>query len=309
MRAEFVMVGAEISDAKIERWRRWGLLPRPKQRGKGRGRGSTVVVPPQSAAQAIEIVRLFKIREKRDWVGWQLWLRGFPVDDRYWRPALSAARTMLFEVRNAALEHANKEDGPDLIQLREVVLAMTRGTPLYAPLAKLDREILETLIGFGVDVVQSEFIGFSHESDAKPNQSELQAVLDIFGARASERHSIAGHAIDFKGTIEGILRDLSGVLRNIEPNTTPLDPSIEIRREFVHAVETATLLYRFGIERFGRGAFGLGTMSRIAANPSISLQAAMLIFWIEMRRTSARLLLPDEIENLHGAVANISQNS
>lgn len=301
MQAELAAAGASISDFQIERWRRQELLPRPCQVGLGRGHGSYVKVPPDSAAQAVEIARLFGIREKRDWVGWRLWMQGYCVGDRYWRPHLEQARTALANVRaaGAKYEAINSKEGIDLGQLHDFALAISKGTPFHAPFKRLDRQLLETIIGFGNEIVAGEFSGFSADEDAKPNNDELHALISVFGLAAAERDEISGQKIDFANSIESVLRDISLVLGNLRPGAPFDEPSIELRREFEQVKEIGLNLYRSMSWLFGRAAFGLGTLNRIAANPSIAIEATMLAAWVELRQISKALLSASEIDRLH----------
>ena len=305
MHAELVAAGARVSQTQIERWRRNELLPRPKQIGRGRALGSLVMVPPESAKQAIEIARLFQIREKRDWVGWQLWMQGYTVGERYWRPPMEAARASLSLTQQAARNFidAAQDNGPDLDTIRTVTLAALRATPLFAPLAKMDPAILETLIGFASEIVSGQFGGFSREGDAKPDRRELSAVKAVLGASAADRDVVGGTRINLE-PIERILLELSTALGSSDANAPLAEPPIELRRELAQALGIATSIYQALLPAFGRNALGLGTLNRIAVNPSIELQAALLIVWLEFRLTSAEIMTSAEIGTLsHGAGA------
>src|SRR5690606_24318824 len=127
-----------ISSDQIERWRREGLLPSPMQFGHGRGRGSHTEVSSASVAQAREIARLYAIRRKREWVGWQLWLRGFDVAERYWCEPLEKARNAILETQQAVRRYERSAQAAtvssDTLKCR--VLDAVRNTPLHAPLKK-----------------------------------------------------------------------------------------------------------------------------------------------------------------------------
>lgn len=71
--------GFEVSGYQLERWRREGLIPRPKQIGLGRGKGSIVLHPEGTGRQLLALLR-FKQQDRRlSTVGWRLWGEGFPV--------------------------------------------------------------------------------------------------------------------------------------------------------------------------------------------------------------------------------------
>lgn len=301
MKAELAEAGSIVTDAQIERWRRQGLLPRPRQTGLGHSRGSVVMVPPETAAQAMEIERLYRIRRKRDWVGWQLWMQGYEVDDRYWKTALEEARSSILDVRQIVkrIDRDANDRETDLDALKAIILKHAEGTPFHAPLSKLQPDILETMVGFGKEILLGRFEGFSHEGDAQSNRTEHEAVLAILGALTAISHTVFGKRIDFANLIEPILIDLSKALGAISPNRPMPEPSKAIRRELAQVIGIAVMLYRSMEWIFGRPAFGLRTINWIAANSSIKLPAAMLLFWTRYRAVSLNILPPDKIEALH----------
>jgi hypothetical protein len=298
-------VGSSVSVDQIERWRREGLLPHPKQVGHGRGNGSHVEVPNASVAQAQEITRLYAIRRKRDWVGWQLWLRGFDVAERYWHEPLGIARNAILDTRRAAQRYersalAAKID-PDT--LKSHALPAVRNTPLYAPLAKIRAEYVETLGGFLIDIVLGRFAGFSREGNSQPNQEERDAVLAVMGANTAASRRIA----DFAGSIESVLQDIAKAFRTIARRNSLTEPPVEARHEFLAAMEIGTSLY--WITKAILKPKALDTFNRIAADREITTQAVMLLGWAEYRNTgNTKLPLSeiDEMRNLAVELASIT---
>lgn len=309
MRTELTAAGSSITDSQIERWRRQGLLPRPEQIGRGQGRGSIVIVPPESAAQALEIQRLYAIREKRDWVGWQLWLRGYQVDNRYWKPAIEQARSDIRQVRQYARnsDRITQSQLPEVEQLKVHVLAIFRNTPVYAPMTQIAAEMLETLLNFGKEIVLGQFSGFSRIGDNEPNSEERSAAIAMIGAAAADRDHIGEQKLNFKGPIESILSNLSKSIGTVSRSRSMAEPSVQARQEFLQILETAADLYRSLSWIFGQSAFGLGVINRIAANPAINLQAAMLLIWSPFRQMTDDILSPTEIEKLHGKTREIAE--
>lgn len=308
MRTELHVARSTISPSQIERWRREGLLPRPRQIGRGRGQGSIVAVLAASAAQALEIQRLFKIREKKDWVGWQLWLRDYAVDERYWRPALKRARAILRNVRDAARTYRNatQDREVDLSQLRKNVLTIVSGAPLHSPLRLLNPEMLETLVGFGIEVLLGEFGGFSRDEDG---QAELAAISAMVGTQAADRSIVSGHQIDFAARIEIVLRDTSTGLQKLSRKRVLAEPSSSSREEFISVLEIASMLYRSLTPIFGRSALGLRTFHRIAAKPAIDMEAVMLLSWMALRDMSDSLLTRLEIREMREAALTLAKSA
>jgi len=81
----FEEAGVSISDHRLERWRSWSLLPAVLKPGKGYPGGSVVFYPETTIDQAIEANRIFSIKRNKHFVGFELWWRGFDVDEKYWR--------------------------------------------------------------------------------------------------------------------------------------------------------------------------------------------------------------------------------
>lgn len=78
--AQASAMGPRVRPDQVVRWHKAGLVPRPVQRRLGRGLGSvTLGYPPEALHHVVAVARL--VRRKRDlkWVGWVMWLAGYPV--------------------------------------------------------------------------------------------------------------------------------------------------------------------------------------------------------------------------------------
>lgn len=301
-RAALAKSGSSVTSEQIERWRREGLLPRPRQIGHGRGKGSHAEVPCASVAQVQEIARLYAKRRKRDWIGWQLWLRGFDVAERYWREPLEKARGALLDTREAALryERSSLAAHGDPAALKEKVLSAARNTPLYALLMKIPAEYVETLAGFLVEIALGKFAGFSREGNSQPNRKERNAVLTVMGANTAGSRRIA----DFAGIIESELQDIAKAFSAIARRNSIAEPSSEARHEFLAAMEIGISLYE--ISKATRGPKALATFNRIATNPAITTQAAMLLGWAEYRKVSNSILPLSAIDEMRNSAIAIA---
>lgn len=302
MRTALTAAGSPVTPHQIERWRREGLLPRPRQIGHGRGKGSSTIVPQASVAQAQEIVRLYAQREKRDWVGWQLWLRGFVVAERYWQAPLESARNAILETRRAAqrYESSSQEENNNLDALKDMVLTAVRKTPLHAPLTGIPPTIVETLCGFLREIVIGEFEAFSHETDSEPNRDEREAVLAVIGANTPGNRRIA----DFGGTIENVLQDIAKAFSAITRRNSMITPAPAARREFLAVMEIGISLYWNSKALIGHKA--LAAFHRIATNGAISTQALMLLCWAEYRDISTSKLPFSEIDEIHDLAVKLT---
>lgn len=302
MRAALAAARSPVTPEQIERWRREGLLPSPRQVGHGRGKGSHVEVPSASVTQAQEIARLYAIRRKRNWVGWQLWLRGFDVAERYWREPLENARNAILDMQQAARQHERSSLAMKMNSdtLKSQVLSAARNTPIYAPLTKIRADYVETLCGFLLEIILGKFAGFSREGNLQPNRQERDAVLAVLGAKSVDSQHIA----DFAGSIESELQNIAKAFRAIARRNSIAELSPEIRREFFAAMEIGISLYWISKIIFEPNA--LGMFHRIATNPAIATQAVMLLGWTEYRKTSNTILSFSEILEMHGLAVELA---
>ena len=76
-----------VSHDQMARWRREGLLPNVEQEAHAY-RGSAVFYPIGTCTQIEVAARFFRERSSVDYVGRMLWWKGFPVDERFWKPDL-----------------------------------------------------------------------------------------------------------------------------------------------------------------------------------------------------------------------------
>lgn len=82
--------GFSVSEHKLERWRRLGLLPRPVSRpGRGRGRGRVGLYPPGTTEQLLALLRISLGDRRTSRWGWHLWGEGYDVV-RFVRPRVIA---------------------------------------------------------------------------------------------------------------------------------------------------------------------------------------------------------------------------
>lgn len=71
--------GVRLSRYQLLRWQNWGLMPRPRRKGKGQGRGVRLLYPTGAVLQAGMLAVLLDQDRRRDEAGWVLWCMGFPV--------------------------------------------------------------------------------------------------------------------------------------------------------------------------------------------------------------------------------------
>lgn len=292
-RAAFIEAGVTISDDQLERWRGLGLLPPARQRGLGKGRGSTVDFDFHEVAQAIDIARLFQVRRKVAWVGWRLWIQGYEVHDRYWRPSIQQARDTLIAAQKTAvsIEGSTDAETADFIRRLPTLLA---GTPFAAPLVRMDESIAETMASFFREIVSGKFEGLSHDDDGK----ERNALIAIAGSVRADQDNANGRKLNLNNQLESTLRDLSaGIAITIDRDHRHA-PSASLRREFLTVITLARDVISIFSKGRGMSAFGLGTLNRILRDMNIVTEATMLLFWVGIRLTGSGMLTPTDVIGL-----------
>ena len=88
------------SEHQLENWRYEGLLPRVKQ-VPNPYHGSATQFPSGTAKQTVKIIQLLAVKKKLDFVGWELWWAGFPVDEKYWKPHIEKAVNIFSQQLNS----------------------------------------------------------------------------------------------------------------------------------------------------------------------------------------------------------------
>ena len=103
--------GIVISRRELSEWHRCGLIRKPRQLHLGQGKGSGTIYPRGTARQAITCaVLMAHLRSKRK-VGWELWVRGYPVAERYWRAPFKRALKAFRSLSSYFADSADPTDG------------------------------------------------------------------------------------------------------------------------------------------------------------------------------------------------------
>ncbi len=69
--------GNELTGRTLADWHRYGLIPKPEREFPGHG--SVSLYPLGTDAQLIALLEIHSGEKRLDYVGWELWWRGFPV--------------------------------------------------------------------------------------------------------------------------------------------------------------------------------------------------------------------------------------
>lgn len=91
-----------LSTRQIERWRKFGLLPRSRRKHLGKGKGTESTYPEGTDKQLLALCALRPKRQRLITLAWQLWLDGYPISMKMIRSGLKEIAEVLRGVRAAA---------------------------------------------------------------------------------------------------------------------------------------------------------------------------------------------------------------
>ena len=304
----FAGAGVTISYDQLERWRGKGLLPKARQAGAGKGQGTIVYFPKGTAAQAIAIQRHLNEYEKLDYAGWRLWLEGFQVDDRYWRPHIEMACRNLIRVREfiQSVERRHERGtGQDTIY-DKVGKKLLRRLPFYNPLSKLPNEIQASIPRVIAEIILGVFSTFQLHIMDDDGIKYRDTFLSGTGIVPHGKASRYSDAFDFKSHIESVLSVLSVSIEDISlNNANEVFPQENVRAEFLNVTGIATSLYNTSGSNFEQPKRSLKIAFKIISMKNPLIQATMLLIWDRYRKVSTNILSETEIEALYADVKKL----
>lgn len=273
--------GQNISRHQLERWRGMGLLPKVKQVGRGRAAGSEIHYPIGTSRQAVAIAKLFKINRKSGLVGWQLWLQGYDVDERYWLPLIEVATDQLRRVQKGARYLDKLGDRADSTIFDNITLAFFRGTPIAGSLKRVQPEIRPFIFGMLKEIIIGEFQAFSHTGDETEEATHQRAVLSAIGISSGRKALKVAENIGFEAGIEEQLLHISKAFEEIRSNPASRIKcfSQEVRKEFTAAMQLLENLHAI-LKVLKMSPFGTGN----AILRQQKVQAVMIVIWAIFRQ-------------------------
>lgn len=300
--------GLSIPQSTLRSWRESGLLPPAKRGGLAR-------YPEHTIEQAIAADRLFKRKDKNEFVGWNLWLEGFEVPERYWRPRIeNGARNAFRTVRKiASLLSSEKDNKIDAFEegLSNAVNQAIVPDPLKPIVRRMDTA---SLLGT-VSLVSNAFAGnYRKDEDADFEQSRIDGVATLSGMSRKNRHTIHGESIKFREALQSLLRSLAAT-----PETY-LDASLfggsrlvelHVARDyFRHGLEAGASLHEAMRWIYGNNAFGLKLANWFRFEAPISVQASLIcLALVVLREESDAFHTLSEIRELKTASEELKAQS
>ncbi|WP_373490263.1 hypothetical protein [Parasphingorhabdus sp.] len=274
------LANVTVSKDQLERWRLKGLLPKVNQVGRGRGAGSETRYPIGTANQAIAIIHLLSVKEKLSFVGWQLWMRGCNVDERYWKPEIDNA---IFQLKRMPayvrlMETRYLTDEKTLYD--QIPFRIFQHSPFAKGVAKLSPDMQALSFSLLGEVAKGNFTSFASlpSDDPKINMDTISKFIGL-----PIQPIVAGifPKIDFEVDFELQLSAISNALRDLRanPSITIEKLTPEVRIEFLAILAVAENL-QMSLSAFRKSPIGRFANS-IAKDQKI--QAFAIVLWSAFR--------------------------
>jgi hypothetical protein len=266
--------------------------------------GSAVFYPAGTCAQIAAAARLFREKNRINYVGRMLWWEGFPVDERYWKPDLIslagwADRVCGWIAPLMDREGDNQRTLPERLSdagHSDIILSRVR--------PRLEGNELASVLRVALDTASGCFTRFEEpERDSKGRERSFDETAIVRGLdlAASGTHSIFGHRLRLKEEIEGALKAAARAIRTTsfsDVATGREEIIFAARNDVRNALRMELALYEACEWVYGRQAFGLRLVAWIAKKRPTTMIGIMILGFAQLRRASNQLLSSEEIAAL-----------
>lgn len=282
LHAQLKELGVSIEDSQLRSWRELGLLPPSLESGLARH-------PVESVQWIADTVLLFKIKNRSEYVGWRLWLKGYPVDDRYWRPMLKDAgsHTQRIARRITKFVAKTEEDTRRGDEFDASLINIVKTVRLPAPLSTTTRNLDPRTLANMFRIFVTAIAGADEPSDCDAENSERFGGLQVaMGATQADKDSLLGSQLIVSTVLPLVVSRLQN-LRNagldagaFRGNRLPI--LLSARDEFMQAFETAQNLHEAMAWVLGKRALGLRTARWIYESKQPTVQAHIIVGYMAL---------------------------
>lgn len=286
--------GALISSDQLRRWRDQGLMPRVTQHGLGRAAGSVIHYPIGTALLALEIDRLLSIKKKLSFVGWHLWMQGFEVADRYWKPAIASALADIGRIpaflRLKEMRNLNKNE----TIFDQFNLGHFSNTAFAKGVSRLSKDDATLSLALLSDVAIGSFEE-NRTKDQLEQDTNRQSIIKLIGQTST--NTVAGlfrksqFEIDLMRQLQAVTKSLSKI--HTTRSIAKFEIAPEVRIEFLAILQIANQL-NSTIPAFGKSP--IGRFAKPLTHDQ-GVQAYAVVVWSVFRELGT-ILPPEEIASL-----------
>jgi hypothetical protein len=304
-----VLVELSLSMDQVRRWRREGLLSRDID-WSPLGRGSVVRHPKGTCAQIRAAAGLFKEKNRVGYVGLWLWRRGFPVDEKHWRPRLQKSARLLDRFlplvmrlidrfnRDSQSETFHDRAAREFVKADDIILSRVKG--------RTSAENLPILLRVLSEVGTGEFHGFEaprhRDDDGKVWRSaDETAVIGALDLTNAGSHAILGKKLNPIELLPSGLDNVSAAMSmgNFERVAdAPAEEIARARDDAKNSVAIGFYLYEANRWVYGDGAFGLRFTAWIARKAPDALIDGMTLLMFRLRQVPDAILPSDKIAEM-----------
>ncbi len=297
------------SEHQLERWRGEGLLA-PVRQVQIPYHGSRVEFPIGTAKQIIEIQRLLNIRKSLDFVGWELWWSGYPVDEKWWKPKLAdAAKTIdklskrlktLVRYEDIKSENING-NSPSIFDGK--INLSTSGNIFSRILRRVNENEIGQLLNIFTQIGSGRFENFYNPNDDTIHSDEalLTRALDLNVSLLKHnnvdayagKHIIVGESLSLSESMPLTFRAMSRVFNSNRFTNALSFPQGEIetaRNDYRNSLIIASNLYESTQWIFRERALGLRLLAWVASHSSVQTKVIGILIFIFLRRSGSYLM-------------------
>lgn len=305
----------DITARKLERWRNEGVFPAVLQIPMIRG--SIVYYPPESCEQAIAVSDLLAKKRKFEYVGWELWWRGFWADEKHWKLRLERTASILERNLKLVRKLIAADEDSDLpntifdraakVRRSNFLLSRIIRRVGRAELPAVHKVVLATAAG----QFDGYYRGDTEREKCSPSYDEKQ-MIEAADFGQSESDGILGQKLNLIESLVETLRDLSRLFDSQSLTDIVKRDDSEINRardDARNALRLALSFYEATKPISGPQAFGLRLIAWLARKYDRATAAVLIIGLAGLRRISHNLLPSDQIARLAEQAEELARQS
>jgi hypothetical protein len=284
-----------LSRRKLADWHRAGLIEKPDQEFLGGPEGSESIYPRGTLPQVIACSILMKKFGSVERVGWELWMRGFPVTEKQWREPLREAHEIfrLFLSSAASDEDRDKADEPEQSEAADRLIN-TVGSLSDAPrrMGVARRRLRGDGFKEFLGIATSSAIGAFKVSEGAVGESAdpMHVLSRLLGTQPGQHKAAVPPSPVLKVTgrlvaenLEAMAQFLPGIASSILPDTISEHVFASARDELSFLAHSY-LSVRQNEARIAPGSTpDLPLLRQLLQNLRPEEQAALLLIWLVVR--------------------------
>ncbi len=283
--------GVNLSRRKLADWHRAGLIPEPDRAFLGGPDGSESIYPRGTLRQVIACSILMKQFSSIERVGWELWMRRFPVAEQHWREPLREAHSMFQLTPSLAADDPDSEDsGFEQSDAADRFIETVGDRPEAPRRMGIARRRLGR-VGFKefLGIVISAMIGAFKVGDGSAGEStDPVHVLSRLVGTVPGRHKAAVPPSPYVSvTGRAVAENMEAMaqrLPQIANSMSPAEGELALAREEFTFLLNSFLSVRQNEDRIVPGSTpDLKFIKQVFGHLGATEQAAMLLIWLAVR--------------------------